>query len=73
MTSYLISSRLSLESLWQASAPGLLLGSELLWADDAVEVLFEAFAEAVASGWRVVYGAARRSSNATRSNQRRET
>lgn len=44
--------------------PGLLLGSELLWADDAVEALLEAVVPAVVDhDWIWVYGAALRPSN----------
>eukprot|EP00439_Symbiodinium_sp_Y106_P084802 s46_g26.t1 len=43
--------------------PGLLLGADLLWADDAVDSLFEAVQKAVTDGWTFVYGASDRPSN----------
>ncbi|CAE7264856.1 pcrA, partial [Symbiodinium sp. CCMP2592] len=43
--------------------PGLLLGADLLWADDAVDSLFEAVEKAVTDGWTFVYGASDRPSN----------
>ncbi|CAE7561852.1 eef-2, partial [Symbiodinium pilosum] len=44
-------------------APGLILGADLLWADDAVDSLFEAVAFAVMLGWTFIYGASDRPSN----------
>eukprot|EP00928_Gymnodinium_smaydae_P034949 TRINITY_DN24663_c0_g1_i1.p1 TRINITY_DN24663_c0_g1~~TRINITY_DN24663_c0_g1_i1.p1 ORF type:complete len:283 (-),score=57.32 TRINITY_DN24663_c0_g1_i1:397-1191(-) len=44
--------------------PRLLLGADLLWADDAVDSLFEATEEAIPEGWEFVYGSSERPSNA---------
>lgn len=54
-----------LDSLELATMPGgLLVGSELLWADDAVDALWDAVAPAVwECGWEFVYGASKRPSN----------
>eukprot|EP00435_Cladocopium_sp_Y103_P065900 s384_g28.t1 len=52
------------EVLSHLDGPGLLLGAELLWADDAVEALLEAVVPAVVDhDWIFVYGAALRPSN----------